>query len=202
MTIEEDYKEISTDRIIPDIVKIMVIDLPVGNEITGKVDTGADICSMHAENIEVNRGAGKVSFDCKYLSDNRLTMVLSTQQAVRSPSSDETMYRPVVKLNLKISGKALNDVEVNLNDRSKMDHPFLVGQNALEAGNFIIDPNIIKEDEVEEVEQVEQIVETPSISKEDIAKIYDLFESSDMTLSDLIKALKLEAIERINKIEY
>lgn len=203
--LDEDYKEISTDRIIPDIVKVMIIDLPVGNEITGKVDTGADICSMHAENIEINRGAGKVSFDCKYISDKRITMVLSTQQAVRTPSSDEVMYRPVVRLNIKVSGKALNDIEVNLNDRSKMEQPFLIGQNALEAGNFIIDPNIMKEDEQTDNETT--VVETPivekrSLTQQEISSLYDLFEKSDMTLSEMVEALREEAINRINKIKY
>jgi hypothetical protein len=55
---------------------------------------------------------------------------------------------------------------VNLNDREKMSHPFLIGQNALEKGKFIIDPNFMGEGQeidfdylqeifTEEVEEVE-----------------------------------------------
>jgi hypothetical protein len=208
--VTEGFKEIDQSRIIPDIVKVMITDLPTGAELTGKVDTGASICSLHAEDIEIDRGNGKVSFMCPELSENRFTMPLADQQAVRVPSSEKTEYRPVVKMNIKIADKMLKDVSINLNDRGHMDHPFLVGQNALEAGNFIIDPNIIKEeldtDEIvsllaEEL-RLETMEEEPLITKEAAAQLFDMLEDSQMTLRDLIRVLQTEAIERLDGLDY
>lgn len=210
-TIKEGFKEIDQDRIIPDIVKVMIIDLPSGGEIVGKVDTGASVCSLHAEDIQIDRGNQKVSFMCPELSDNRFTVPLADQQAIRVPSSEKTEYRPVVKLNIKIAGKMLKEIDVNLNDRSHMDQPFLIGQNALEAGNFIIDPNIIKEnldvDQLvtllaEELRHEEVNGEQTVISEEAASQLFDLFEQSDITLSELVRVLKAEAINRFNDVEY
>lgn len=206
----ESFREISQDRIIPDKVKVIIIDLPVANELIGKVDTGADICSLHAENIEIDRGSQKVSFNCPPLSSNRFTVPLAETQVVRTPASEETVNRPVISLNLKIADKGLKDIKVNLNDRSNMDQPFLVGQNALEAGNFIIDPNIIKEQlDIEELLDVlteeskkDTVDDQPKISPEDAAKMFDLFEGSELTLDDMIKVLRTEAINRFKDLEY
>lgn len=208
----EDYKEVHDDRIIPDQVKILILDLAVARELVGKVDTGADVCSLHAENIDVNRNTNKVSFDCPPLSDNRITMPLHDQQAIRVPSSEETVYRPVILLNLKIAEKALKEIKVNLNDRGNMDQPFLIGQNALEAGNFLIDPNIIKEeDDVDEEYLVEQLIEKfrydvveedSSLTTEEVSKLYDIFENSDITFGELIKQLRTETINRIEDLDY
>lgn len=211
-SVAEDYKEVQQDRIIPDKVKVMILDLPVASELIGKVDTGADVCSLHAVNIEVNRGTGKVSFDCPPLSENRISVPLVDQQAVQTPSDQGTVYRPVIALNLKIAEKSLNDVRVNLNDRTNMEQPFLVGQNALEAGKFIIDPNIIKED-VNDDDFIDALVEKFSadkvevadekiITEEQITQMYDLFEGSNITFGDLIKILRTESLNRLKDLDY
>lgn len=208
--IKEGFKEIDQDRIIPDIVKVMLLDLPAANELTGKVDTGADICSLHAEDISIDRANNKVSFNCPELSTNRFTVPLVDQQAIRVPSSEKTEYRPVISLNIKIANKEIRDVKVNLNDRSHMDNPFLVGQNALEGGNFIIDPNIIK-DSVEvddliaaltEEYRLEVVEDEKTVSKEDAAHLFDIFEQSNLTMSDLVKVLQTEALNRLKDLDY
>ncbi len=210
----EDYKEVSQDRVIPDKVRIMLLDMPVARELIGKVDTGADVCSLHAEDVKIQHGNQKVSFRCPPLSDNIITVPLVDQQAVQTPSAEGTHYRPVISLNLKVADKALKDIRVNLNDRSNMDHPFLVGQNALEAGNFLIDPNLIKEDtDLSDEDFIQDLVEQYShenftfeqetiITEEQISNMYDVFESSDISLSDLIKILRTETMNRLTKIEY
>jgi hypothetical protein len=210
--VSEGYKEIDQSRVIPDKVKVMLLDLPVARELVGKVDTGADLCSLHAENIEIHREAGKVSFNCPPLTDNRLTLHMIDQQAISVPSSEETVYRPVIQLNLKIAEKALKEVKVNLNDRSNMDQPFLIGQNALEAGNFLIDPNIIKEeDQVDDEALIEMLTEEFSndkvetdttITQEEVSKLFDIFEGSDITFGELIKLLRTETINRIENLDY
>lgn len=208
--VKENYKEISQDRIIPDIVKVLLIDLPVANTLTGKVDTGADICSLHAENIQIDRGNQTVSFNCPPLSQNRFTMPLADQQAVRVPSSEKTVYRPVITLNMKVADKGLENIEVNLNDRSNMEHPFLVGQNALEAGNFIIDPNIIKDSlEIDDVFELlaeefsdEIVEEHQSVDPAFAAQMFDIFEQADLTMSELIKILRAEAVNRLKDLDY
>lgn len=210
--VQEDYKEVSQDRVIPDKVRVMLLDLPMASELIGKVDTGADVCSLHAEDIEVHRSSQKVSFRCPPLSNNVITIPMVDQQAVQTPSAG-TEYRPVVSLNIKVADKSLNDVRVNLKDRSEMEQPFLVGQNALEAGKFLIDPNIMKEDlDDDDAAFIQQLAEefrtevieegAAAITQDDISKIYDIFENSDITLSDLIKVLGAESLNRMKDLEY
>lgn len=200
----ESFKEIDQSRIIPDIVKVMIVDVPVGNELTGKVDTGADICSLHATNINVDRGNDSVSFVCPELSNNTIRMPLAGQQAVRNSSGTE--YRPVVSLNIKVGDRMMKDIKVNLNDRSDMSEPFLLGQNALEAGKFIIDPNIIKENvEPSEDDVFEMLQEVykheefsaPLVDNQRYAEILTALGECDIPVSDLVKALRTETLKRL-----
>ncbi len=57
---------------------------------------------------------------------------------VKNPSMKGIVRRPMVKAKLRIMGVEF-DTEVNLQDRSHMNFPVIVGRNIL-AGNFIVDP--------------------------------------------------------------
>ena len=111
----------------------------LGNRsLMGKVDTGATTSSLHATNIKV--AGNRVTFVCEHLSNNAITMELSGAQEVHSADGGG-QQRPIVKFNIDIAGKAMSGVAFNLNDRSNMDDPVLIGQNILQAGGFIIDVN-------------------------------------------------------------
>lgn len=127
------------DAFIGSTVEVRFTNLPGGSALKGKVDTGADVCSLHSSEWKVNNGS--VSFKCSELSPNVITVPLVDQQAVKS-SDGGVEYRPVIELNIRINGKLLNGVLFNLNDRGKMEFPILIGRNALQAGKFKIDPSM------------------------------------------------------------
>lgn len=196
------------DRIIPDKVEVHFLNLPISGSVIGKVDTGAEMCSLHAEQVQLNRGERKVSFVCPQLSHSRITAPITDQQAIKTSGGDTT-YRPVITVSLKIHGKILKDIQVNLNDRSEMDHPMLVGQNALQAGKFLVDPSIIKDNELFSdeflTELKKDVVSVPqqAISNEAAQKIYEAIDGvGDISVGDLMKLLRTQVLKNLEEVSY
>jgi ribosomal protein S6--L-glutamate ligase len=105
-----------------------------------RIDTGAKTTSLHAVNIEEveQRGELFVKFqtvDAEGKTVEVVRKVDSTQKV--SNTSGFVTKRYVIKEKIKI-GAIEREVNVNLNDRSKMDYKFLVGRNLL-LGRFIVD---------------------------------------------------------------
>lgn len=124
-------------------VEVRFTNIPGSVPMKGKVDTGADISSLHATEHSIENG--QVTFLCPELSPNRITIPLITQQTVKSSDGGHE-YRPVIKVNVKVNGKLMNDVEFNLNDRGNMKFPVLIGKNILVKGGFKIDPRLDESD--------------------------------------------------------
>ena len=114
-----------------------------GKSIQGKVDTGANMSSMHVDGWELLGRKDRVQFSSHLLSDHQIIMDVIDQIVVKTSEGSE--YRPVVQFQITIDGVSLKDAQFNLNDRSGMQHPILVGQNILERGNFLIDPTRTKD---------------------------------------------------------
>lgn len=105
-----------------------------------RIDTGAKTTSMHAVNIEEveQRGELFVKFQTVDAEGKTIEVVrkVDTTQKV-SNTSGFVSKRYVIKEKIKI-GNIEREVNINLNDRSKMDYKFLVGRNLL-LGRFIVD---------------------------------------------------------------
>lgn len=125
---------------VGDFVEVRFTNLPASTFLRGKVDTGATISCLHADSYSVDKHKKQVTFKCSHLSNNSLTLALSDMQSVKSASGTE--YRPVVEMDVRIGEVTLSKMKFNLNDRSDMDEPVLIGQNVLEAGKFLIDPTV------------------------------------------------------------
>ena len=108
--------------------------------IEGKVDTGATTSSLHAKRIHVDSNSQTVSFICPALSPNVINLALVGAQEVHSADAGGNT-RPVIMLDITVDGISINQATFNLNDRGEMDSEILIGQNVLQAGNFIIDPS-------------------------------------------------------------
>jgi len=134
-----DSVNIPKNKIVGDVVDVMITSLPGTRPIKGKIDTGADVSSMHADSWEINNG--QVTFMSPDLSENQITMPVIEKQSIKLSNGD-TEYRPVIELNIRINDQQLSNCMFNLNDRGAMTYPILVGQNVLEAGQFMIDPTI------------------------------------------------------------
>jgi hypothetical protein len=81
-------------------------------------------------------GARSTSVDILLASKAQLGPVIKITK-VRSASIKGNMNRPVVKAKIEIMGREF-ETEVNLQDRSHMTFPVIVGRNIL-AGNFLVD---------------------------------------------------------------
>jgi hypothetical protein len=103
------------------------------NVITAKVDTGADMCSLHAEHIALNENEKTVTFECfgkKYKAWYKHTM------KIKNANGDD--HRAVLILNVVVDDAMYENVEITLADRSAMSNEFLVGRKLLEQMNATI----------------------------------------------------------------
>jgi hypothetical protein len=82
-------------------------------------------------------GATTTSVDIKLASKAGLGPVTRVTK-VKNPSLRGKVSRPVVRAKIDIHGKTFR-TEVNLQDRSHMKFPVIIGRNVL-AGNFLVDP--------------------------------------------------------------
>ncbi len=190
--------------VVGDTVEVKFTNLPTTTSLKGRVDTGATISSLHADSVQVQNG--KVRFLCKHLSPNVLTMDMADKQLVKSPDGGNE-YRPVVELNVAINGKMLQGVMFNLNDRSQMEYPVLIGQNILEKGGFLIDPRQENEEMdwdalVEELEFEEFEIEHAPDKTEQITELLNLLSSSNITFEELTRYMRTDAMEILENVEY
>ena len=114
--------------------------LPSGLEIKAKMDTGADVTSIHALNIERYRKDGEdwVSFVVD-TGERKMRFRRAVERIVRIRRAGAVVVeRPVVRLRLCIAGYE-KLAEVNLADRSRMSSPLLVGRKFMKSGGLVID---------------------------------------------------------------
>ncbi|TFG99961.1 hypothetical protein E4H12_00795 [Candidatus Thorarchaeota archaeon] len=177
------------------------IGFPMFNvEVDGKIDTGATTSSLHATNVKA--GNGRVSFQSELLSQNVITLPMEGTQEVHSADFGGDK-RPMVRLAIQINGVQIKDILFNLNDRSKMDSKLLIGQDVLKAGNFKVDVSQDQEAPMdgEAPADAEAMPESEEI-KIDETKIYEaiqLLADSNITMSDFVKYLQTEAVNRIKE---
>lgn len=194
---------ISPKNIIGDTVSVTIKSIDV-RSVKGKVDTGAEISSLHVDKYEINSESGRVKFTSKVLSPNIITLPLYDHQAVKSANG--VQYRPVVELDVKINDRVIPNVLFNLSDRAHMDYPILIGKNVLEKGKFLIDPSLSEQTinwEVLTSVVTENLPAVePVVDDETIKEVYDLLKNKDVKFSDLIKYIKTEITESFNDLEH
>ncbi len=94
----------------------------------------------------VDTGASMTSIDLALASKAKLGPVVRTFKT-KAPITKKIDCRPVVRVTIELKGKKFR-IEANLNDRSHMKYPVLIGRNLL-YGNFVVDisksPRIVKQ---------------------------------------------------------
>lgn len=200
--LQEKVDEKPRDDVLGKTVHIKITNLPSATTLLAKVDSGATICSLHADRWKIN--GSSVQFVSSKLSQNVITVPIVDQQAVKSADGG-TEYRPVIELNIRINDKILQHIKFNLNDRSNMEHAVLLGQNALEKGRFLIDPmkesidwdkmNVTFESTHRPINSQEQI-------NEKLNQLYEIMKSSDITFTDLIKHIRTNITESLDDLTY
>jgi len=111
-----------------------VFILPYKIKVPARVDTGAATTSLDARNLSI--AGGTVTFTLPSQPEgSTITLPVVAWKYIRSSGFREK--RPVVEMELCIASKKLR-AQVNLNDRSNMKYPMIIGRN-ITTGNFLVD---------------------------------------------------------------
>lgn len=130
---------------------VWLSDFPV--RVAAKLDTGAKTASLSARDIQRFKRNGETWVRFRLAVDAADDQVhehplariskIKRRAGDYDPEEDEKTYtaRPVIELDLCM-GKTRRSVEVNLTDRSAFQYPLLIGSDALERFDALIDPSL------------------------------------------------------------
>ncbi|MBI4495823.1 MAG: ATP-dependent zinc protease [Deltaproteobacteria bacterium] len=105
-------------------------------KLPARIDTGSDVCSLDARELKIDKEWAEFKLPEAY-GGLRLRLPVIRWRVVRSANSHKK--RPVVEVKLLLGPRQLR-AEVNLEDRSKVKYPMLIGRNVLRQG-FVVDPS-------------------------------------------------------------
>jgi hypothetical protein len=111
-----------------------VVLMPWGVRLPARIDTGAATSSLDARDLKVKDSVAVFKLPKKYGS-LQLRLPVIGWRDIRSADFKER--RPAVEITFCLGAKLLH-VEVNLNDRSTVKYPLILGRNALK-DHFIVD---------------------------------------------------------------
>ena len=123
-----------------------LVDLPdlKIKKIKAKVDTGANLSTLHARNLRIRKreGVKYIYFDIPPLPGKKKKRIRKGELLGyrRIKSSDGiTEKRPYIKTTMKLDG-IIKKIEITLTDRTNMDFHMLVGRKAL-GKRWLVDPS-------------------------------------------------------------
>ncbi len=111
-----------------------VILMPWGVKLPARIDTGAEMSSLDARELKVKNNVAEFRLPNRF-GGLALRLPVASWQSFRSADFKEK--RPVVEITFCMGPKLLQ-VQVNLNDRSTVRYPLILGRNALKE-HFIVD---------------------------------------------------------------
>jgi hypothetical protein len=123
----------------------LIVEVESGLRFAARVDTGANSCSIHVENLTVigrsPRMQENVGKPVRFRITNRAGQLAWLERPINEVSliknSNCAEWRYKVPMTFRCEGRE-RQVLVSLNDRSDMNYPLLVGRNYL-AGAFLVD---------------------------------------------------------------
>ena len=116
----------ANERITIGLVEEIVL-LPWGVKLPARIDTGAAVSSLDARDMVIKGDRVLFRLPEKY-GGLQLNLPIIAWRTVRSAEAKER--RPVVMMEFCLGSKRIR-TRVNLNDRSQVKYPFLVGRHAL-----------------------------------------------------------------------
>lgn len=111
-----------------------VILMPWGVRLPARIDTGAATSSLDARELKVKNNMAEFRLPKRY-GGFQLHLPVREWQNIRG--ADFMEKRPVVEITFCMGPKMLC-VDVNLNDRSTVKYPLILGRNALK-DHFVVD---------------------------------------------------------------
>ncbi len=111
-----------------------VVLLPWEVKLPARIDTGASVSSLDARDLTIKENFAEFRLPSQY-GNLQLCLPIIGWKIIRSAEAREK--RPVVQLEFCIGPKRIKTL-VNLNDRSGVKYPVILGRNIL-SKNFIVD---------------------------------------------------------------
>jgi hypothetical protein len=123
----------AADRVTIGLVEEVIL-LPWGVKMPARIDTGAATSSLDVRDLKVKDKVAEFRLPEKY-GGAAISLPVKAWQVIRSAEARDR--RPVVEVELCVGPKQLR-ARVNLNNRSQVQYPFLIGRNILQE-NFLVD---------------------------------------------------------------
>ncbi|KJY84106.1 peptidase [Vibrio galatheae] len=105
-----------------------------------KLDTGADVSSINAQNIKRFKQDGKEMVSFTYQNDlgmeKDFTLPMVDSMTIRAKEGEQPTLRPVVEMYIKL-GDLEKKIRVNLQDRSRFHYSMILGKNFLQYGAVV-----------------------------------------------------------------
>jgi hypothetical protein len=111
-----------------------VLLLPLGISAPARIDTGATTTSIDACNLKISDGYASFTLP-ESCGSQALRLPIVGWRHIRTAAKRQK--RPVVEIELCLGTKKIK-ARANLNDRSSMSYPILIGRNVLAQG-FLVD---------------------------------------------------------------
>lgn len=209
---EADTRDIARhyeERTIGKNLDVVLMGINGNQPIKCKIDTGAELCSLDAQNISIvpnhSEGGELVKFT---FQDKVYTIPLHQQQSVQTADAGIT-YRPVIKLSVKVNGQVYSEILFNLNDRSDMPDPILLGLAFLSKSDYLIDP---KKESIDvhwmktmiEGLPVTQVDNTTNVDTEKQmgALLEAIYSCPTITFADIVKHMKTDTLKVVEGLQY
>lgn len=111
-------------------------------KLRARIDTGAKSCSIHAINIErvTENGEVFVLFDT-FVDEKPVRLKSKFVKEAKVTSTSGVSENRIIISELMKMGKYKEEVIINLNDRTNLTYPILIGRNFL-MGKFLVDVSL------------------------------------------------------------
>jgi hypothetical protein len=123
----------SAERVTIGLVEDVIL-LPWGVRIPARIDTGAATSSLDARGLTIKENMAEFKLPAKY-GGMQLHLPIVNWKTIRSAEARDR--RPIVEIELCVGPKRLH-ARVNLNDRSQVKYPIILGRDVLRR-NFYVD---------------------------------------------------------------
>jgi hypothetical protein len=123
----------AADRVTVGLVEDVIL-LPWKVKLPARIDTGAATSSLDARELTIKNNMAEFKLPEKY-GGLQLSLPIVDWRTVRSAEARDR--RPVVEIEFCLGPRHVR-TRVNLNDRSGVKYPLLIGRNALRR-NFVVD---------------------------------------------------------------
>lgn len=114
---------------------VILLNFNSNKPIPSKIDTGADLCCLHATDISSDGGTVTFTFN-----GSKYSMKQADTVKILRAGDEQTRY--CVNFDMVIGDKKVSNIKCTLADRSGLDSSLLIGKNLLIPSGITINPSV------------------------------------------------------------